>query len=1078
MRGLAAGGAGVSILAVFLAAASLHQVRGDEPGEGARPADPASATGGEETARPPARPVDPCDGGQRVIESYRELYPDSLPFRHLVVLLPDPVEAADGELFDLAIEGVEEAVSEDNGDGKAYVHDQQWLPWSDAPVAARCWEKQPGVSVFRPLEGPGRQSPLLVLFVGETPLRGLRAAQLDAAIDLVRRHDSMAGRPDRPFLLLGPTYSGTAASLDAVIHRPSMARSQVRIVSGTATTVRARQILLHLSPSPLPGRAVGVKGRGAADPCAPPPTTSGRISFETATATDTCLLAKMEEFLVTRGGTCNRSGEDGNIALFTETSTTYGSAGTDSVSESRRPGASCFRRWKLPPDLASIRESTEERATSGSGDKQDARPARSVAVHALALRSTLDRMSNSKIRFAGIVATDPRDVLFLARRFRQQLPDIRLFTLAARIQYLDEKAADAVNGMLVVHSAPGDGNHSMSLQNEFVRKIYYSARRLLGDDKLDPEVHVSFIGSGRLWRIDDFGRSSDFARARDGRGPIWPVGWQFTFAAFAVLFIAVIVIVVLGARKGCWRPRGRLWALVAPCTHEDLRRQDCTISAALVLVCGGPLVLMLETMIARQGWQPDHWVVCAAAAVLMMRLAWLFHVDGHRAPVCQRPVAVAMGERVRRGLMGARRCATCLSLSAPIVVLLLALYVGCGPERRATFYLLSGGSPVLVGLIAMGSYALALLCARMRLRMLDSHRFRAGDGALFVHMVPPIAQALGEERGKQSGLADVEYRLLATLYHPWKYARVMPLAVHGLLVLTMAVPIFIKPPHTMEPGWRNVALIAVAIVAAVTASINLAWFLGTWTRFMRFLRRLACSPAIDALARLPDRRPRPLGEQLAWSGSEGTQLVYAVEILGRVAEVDETVRETYATCRALLEQKLSTEATRRPAAGPELADVLLETSRGLAARRCDPDVPQGTRERFDEFAASLVDLFIPRYVRHFRLFVPPMILGCMCSVFLPSLYLVQPQRLIGSVAFFWVAVTVAVVLVSYVSLEVDPVLSAVSGSAAGKVSSRLGLARRILIWGAVPVASYLAVDHPEFPLWVSRILEFVGKSLR
>jgi hypothetical protein len=430
----------------------------------------------------------------------------------------------------------------------------------------------------------------------------------------------------------------------------------------------------------------------------------------------------------------------------------------------------------------------------------------------------------------------------------------------------------------------------------------------------------------------------------------------------------------------------------------------------------------------------------------------------------------------RRCVSWLRRWQALLPIAAPIAVLLLALYAGCGPERRATFHLLSGGSPVLVSLVAMGSYALALLCARTRLRMLDTHRFRAGKDGLFVNMVPPIAQALGEVRGKQSGLADVEYRLLSTLYHPWKYARVMPLAVHGLLVLTMAVPIFIKPPHTLEPGWRNVALVGLAIVAALTASINLAWFLSSWSRFMRFLRRLACFPAIDALGRMTDRRPQPLNEQLAWSGSEGTQLVYAVEVLGRLADADPSVRERYVECRSLLEKRLSAEATRLPTGDRELADVLLETSAEMAARRAD--APNATRERIDDFAASLVHLFIPRYVRHFRLFVPPMILGCLCSVFLPSLYFVQPQRLIGSVAFFWVAVTVVVVLVSYVSLEVDPVLSAVGGSTAGKVSSPFALARRIVVWGAVPVASYLAVDHPEFPLWVSNILEFVGKSLR
>src|SRR5262249_46770524 len=151
------------------------------------------------------------------------------------------------ELFDLVLEGVEQAVSGDKSDERAedrrddhrdhirparYVRDHEWLPWLDAAArAARCWEMRPGVILFRPLEGPGRP-PLAVLFVGETQTWGLRPAQFDDAIDLVRRVDGAAGSSERPFLVLGPTSSGTAASLSAMTRRPDRRGSQFRIVSG------------------------------------------------------------------------------------------------------------------------------------------------------------------------------------------------------------------------------------------------------------------------------------------------------------------------------------------------------------------------------------------------------------------------------------------------------------------------------------------------------------------------------------------------------------------------------------------------------------------------------------------------------------------------------------------------------------------------------------------------------------------------------------------------------------------------------------------------------------------------------
>ncbi len=160
----------------------------------------------------------------------------------------------------------------------------------------------------------------------------------------------------------------------------------------------------------------------------------------------------------------------------------------------------------------------------------------------------------------------------------------------------------------------------------------------------------------------------------------------------------------------------------------------------------------------------------------------------------------------------------------------------------------------------------------------------------------------------------------------------------------------------------------------------------------------------------------------------------------------------------------------------ELVRLLLATSATATADRRNQQAKG--RERTDELAASLIDVFIPRYVRHFRLFIPPMVFGCLCSIFIASLYFVQPQRLISTIALFSVAVTVAVAFLWYLALYLDPVISAVAGSKSGKLTSRLALARTFLLWSAIPVAGYLAVEHPEFPLWVSNLLDFVGKSLR
>src|SRR5262249_34044597 len=54
------------------------------------------------------------------------------------------------------------------------------------------------------------------------------------------------------------------------------------------------------------------------------------------------------------------------------------------------------------------------------------------------------------IRYVGIVATDVRDKIFLAREVRKNRPDVTLFTFGADILYGHPEGADVLRGMLVV----------------------------------------------------------------------------------------------------------------------------------------------------------------------------------------------------------------------------------------------------------------------------------------------------------------------------------------------------------------------------------------------------------------------------------------------------------------------------------------------------------------------------------------------------------------------------------------------------------------------------------------------------
>src|SRR5262249_8417387 len=155
-------------------------------------------------------------------------------FRPLVVLTPDPVELSRGDGFDSVLEGVEEAIGRgvvvEDGSRVDYVRDRHWFPWKGGEPGrdrTKCWERMPGVVLYRP--SVVTAAPLLVLFVGETPTWGLRWRQFDAAIQMVRRYagHGYAGR----VAILGPTYSGTARSLAAGLEHSAASGLKFQIAS-------------------------------------------------------------------------------------------------------------------------------------------------------------------------------------------------------------------------------------------------------------------------------------------------------------------------------------------------------------------------------------------------------------------------------------------------------------------------------------------------------------------------------------------------------------------------------------------------------------------------------------------------------------------------------------------------------------------------------------------------------------------------------------------------------------------------------------------------------------------------------
>jgi len=288
--------------------------------------------------------------------------------------------------------------------------------------------------------------------------------------------------------------------------------------------------------------------------------------------------------------------------------------------------------------------------------------------------------------------------------------------------------------------------------------------------------------------------------------------------------------------------------------------------------------------------------------------------------------------------------------------------------------------------------------------LLGHHRFGTAEDYSY-DMAPPIAQALGESvRGGElddlgdgapesdapdTGLAEVERRLLHVIRSPWLSFLAVPLIVHGAFLRLDPGLDLIKPPHTFERGWRNGLLVAFGCLTLLPVTAT------SRASSRRSLPSIAsssgwptppqsrrCAPVAVAAGAVARGAIRPVGKR-----DRGPALSGASARSG-VAGAIPSLRNCHDACTGLLRHELRYEAG--PAGGvlessgnrALLVRKLLSASSALSRSR--DELPEALRPTIDDFVASVLAVFIPRYVRQFRLFMPPLVVGSVLAVLMTS----------------------------------------------------------------------------------------------
>jgi hypothetical protein len=396
----------------------------------------------------------------------------------MVATLPDPSDPHLADAFDNYLASIELALAQDK-----YLADQFWLPWDEKRRRDRAKRPetvnnasgsslvnvnaapeatddelldQPGIVLFRkphlnsqPKEirnsqpnAGSNESRLdelfFLLLVPETPTTGVRRATLRAAFKQAAELTCQSEWP-QTIRIVGPSFSGGAASLASGIEEWKLdgREFEFNIITGSATNSDTKRLLARVP----------------------------NVSSFSATVLPDEVVSDFYQYLARQFGSTR-------IAVLTESNTSYGQGSQ----RDQRSGDPFVLQLSFPLHVSQVGAEYEkaraQRATASASEgvgqllsinlleedqPHDVVPAVSALTKytsEISLINSLAVIGRGEFDPVGILATDPRDELFLAQMIRQLIPDVQVFLMEAELLFSHPALVDQMRGALVVSRYP------------------------------------------------------------------------------------------------------------------------------------------------------------------------------------------------------------------------------------------------------------------------------------------------------------------------------------------------------------------------------------------------------------------------------------------------------------------------------------------------------------------------------------------------------------------------------------------------------------------------------------------------
>jgi hypothetical protein len=381
---------------------------------------------------------------------------EAIKTKIITATVPDPVDTAFGSTYDQIVEALSRAVCDDD-----YVPSGQWNPWepyllnrvarkSGYSRQTTAFERFPGVLLFRGKDDP--ENLMIVLLVSETA-NAIRAEPLKNALDLALDLQTVKGRDS--FRLVAPNFTGSQPSLFRTLtewaESKKLTKPQFKVISGSANGLAKHRNACELN----------------------------RITLHSTVVPSSILQNAAVEYLRRRNlrpeQDLTETSDPRDVALLTESNTAFGRTVSFFNKDTGQRDYAIVIQYpmhisRLQAEYARKRIEVEKRIGMKSGDagigseEHDIRPnadtvrsldeAETAPINDRAVDDITTAIRQSRVRYVGIVATDPHDKVFLIERIKRDCPQVAIFTTSMDLHFTLPENRQIMRGVVISTTYP------------------------------------------------------------------------------------------------------------------------------------------------------------------------------------------------------------------------------------------------------------------------------------------------------------------------------------------------------------------------------------------------------------------------------------------------------------------------------------------------------------------------------------------------------------------------------------------------------------------------------------------------